>query len=249
MKIGPAFAAILLMGQGLPALAQAAPPSAGDVDRDAVAALQRMAAALRELKNYSLSAEVTREEVLTTGQKLQYAGTMEVKVRRPDGLRLDVSSDRQARNLYFDGKTLTVFAPHVGYYASVKAPGTIAEMLKLAQDNYDIEFPLADLFEWSGKEDPAANITSAFRVGTEHIGGVACEHYAVRGTSADWQVWIAPAPSSLPCKLVITTTDDPSMPQYSAVLRWSPGAPFEPAQFTFTPPTGAREIQLARASQ
>lgn len=249
MKIGPALAAVLLIGQTCPAIAQTASDPAAEVDKDAVAALQRMGTALRGLKNFALTAEFTREDVLTTGQKLQHGGTIEAKIGRPDKLRFDITSDRQARSMFFDGKTLTVFAPRVGYYATVKSSGTIAEMMKRVRDQYDIEFPLADLFQWTSEGSPTENITSAFRVGTEHIQGEACEHYAVRSAAADWQVWIAPEPSSLPCKIVITTTDDPSMPEYSAVLRWTQSAPFEPAQFVFTPPSGTRQIQIASAGQ
>lgn len=249
MQIRPALLALILFAHDVPALAQDPPSPPPQVDSDAREALQRMGTALRGLKNYGLSAEFTTEEVLTSGQKLQHGGTFEAKVRRPNGFRIDINSDRQARNLFYDGKTLTVFAPRVGYYASVQAPPTIAEMINLTEEQYGIEIPLASLFQWGSEGSPAENITSAFRVGTEHIGGLACEHYAVRGANADWQVWIAPAPSSLPCKLVITTKDDAAMPQYTAVLRWSANAPFEPSQFVFTPPADARQIQLARASQ
>ena len=49
---------------------------------------------------------------------------------------------------------------------------------------------------------------------------------------------------ALPHKLVITSTDEPSQPQYVATLRWdlqaNPGA----SSFTFVPPKGAHRIEL-----
>lgn len=249
MKIPLSLAAVLACAAISPAAGQdtanAVPASPSELrDADAIAAIERMGRALAALKAFSVSADITDEQVLTTGQKLQSSGTLQIAARRPDGMKMDITSDRETRTLYYDGKTLTVFAPKVGYYASVPAPATIKETIDLATERYDIEFPLADLFVWGGDGSSTAALTSAFRVGTEKFGGVACEHYAARQEGTDWQVWIAPAPSSLPCKLVITTTDDPSQPQYSAVLKWKADQALDPKLFTFSPPSNTRKITL-----
>src|SRR5262245_34795881 len=77
-----------------------ATPAAATKDADAMAALDRMGAALRRLNSFSLHAAITSEEVLTSGQKLQYGGTVDFRVRRPDGFRIEMVSDRQARTIY-----------------------------------------------------------------------------------------------------------------------------------------------------
>jgi len=215
-------------------------------DPQTLAALEKMGAALRKLKSFEVRSDTTEERVLTTGQKVQYGGYAEIKAQLPSKLRVDRINDRQERSLYFDGKTLTIYSPRMGFYGSVPANGTIREAATAVAENYDVETPLADLFAWG--EDPtlAAKLTSAFYVGAETVGGVACDQYAMRQPDVDWQVWIRQKGEALPCKLVITSTDDPSMPQFSAVYTWIPQRVHAASVFTFAPPKGSHKIPLEK---
>ena len=236
--------ALLLLG--LP-LALAAPPAAaqgsGDRDPRALAALERMGAALRSHQAINVHADVTAEDALNTGEKLQYSGTVDIVARRPGAMRLTMRMGASERTLYYDGKTLTMAAPELNYYASVDAPPTIIEMLRMADERYGIEVPLADLFAWGSDPSAAAKLTSAFPAGSEQINGKTCDHYAMRQPGADWQVWIARGDDALPCKLVITTRADPSLPQYSATYRWSDQPPPE-GGYTYSPPPEAKAIAM-----
>ena len=214
-------------------------------DPQTLAALDKMGGALRKLKSFSVHADIVEEKVLATGQKIQFTGAVDTKARRPNLLRIDRVSDRQARNLYFDGKAITVYSPRLGFYASAPAAGTINEAVAAVAAKYQIETPLADLFAWGVDASSAARIKSAFYVGAETIGGIACDHYAMREESTDWQVWIRQKGEPLPCKLVITATDQPSMPQYSAVFRWTPQQAHPASTFTFTPPKGSHKIAIS----
>jgi len=234
-------AALAMLSGGSASFSQSPGPQ---IDADAVAALHKMGASLGSLRSFALHADVTQEQVLTTGQKLQFDGTVDVKARRPNAIRMEVNSDRKVRTLFYDGKTATLFSPRIGYYATFEAPPTIAGMLKMAADKYAIDTPLADLFIWGTDARPEDKLQSAFLVGTETINGSVCDHYAMRQPEADWQVWIAEGNQALPCKLVITTTDDAAMPQYTAVYRWTPQQSFADSTFKFTPPSGARKIAI-----
>ncbi|HCZ14686.1 MAG TPA: hypothetical protein DHV85_08815, partial [Candidatus Accumulibacter sp.] len=63
---------------------------------------------------------------------------------------------------YYDGKTLTLYGKLENYYASVKAPGTIREMLDFAETKYGLEWPLADLL---APESLAQNVKSGIYLG------------------------------------------------------------------------------------
>lgn len=230
--------------------APAAPQGdAADRDPDALAALDRMSVSMRNLNAFSIHAETTREQVLTTGQKIQFSGTLDIRVRRPNGFRIDVDSSQTQRSIYYDGRTVTIMAPRVGYYATFPAAPTIRETLTRAADRFGLEMPLSDLMTFGSDSEVAQRLTSAFRVGTEVIGGQTCEQYAMRQEGVDWQIWIREGAQALPCKIVITTTDDPSMPQYSAVFTWRPQENFAANAFTFSPPPNARQIQIAELNQ
>ncbi|MFL6749526.1 MAG: DUF2092 domain-containing protein [Sphingomicrobium sp.] len=223
----------------------AAPAIAQDArSPEALAALDRMGAALRSHQAVNVHSEVTVEDVLTSGQKLQYGGTVDIVARRPSQIRMSQKLGTNERVLYFDGQNLTVASPGLGYYATAQSPGTIKDMLTVAQDRYGLEVPLADLFAWGSDPAMTAKLTSAMDAGEEMIGGQMCDHYAMRQQGLDWQVWIRQGQDALPCKLVLTKLSDPAMPQFSAVYSWSDQPPPEGDAYTYTPPPGAKPIGL-----
>ena len=223
--------------------------SASQIDPDAMAALDKMGAELRSHNNFDMKAEITREDVLGSGQKLQYAGTVEVEARRPDRFKISAVSDLRDREIYYDGKAVTVFSPRLGYYASFDAPPTIAQTLKVATDKYGVELPLADLFTWGTDPSLAARVQSAFFVRPEHINGQLCNHYAFRQEKVDWQIWIRQDGPALPCKLVITNRADASLPQYTSEMHWSFPTTMADDTFTFAPPANAHKIVMATLMQ
>jgi hypothetical protein len=214
------------------------------VDPEAAAALARMSTAMRALSHVSLHADVSTEEVLTTGQKLQYGGTIDIMVRRPDRLRVSMTSDRQAREFYYDGENATLFSPRIGYFATFDAPPTTAELLQRAAERYDLELPLVDLVQWGAGGDRPDELKSGFQVGSETIGGKLCDQFAFREEDRDYQIWIARGDEALPCKIVVTTTTDPSMPQFTAVLSWRAVQSFPADTFAFTAPEDSRRIAI-----
>lgn len=226
------------------------PPSAASataaatVQPEAVAALERMGKYLRSLKAFTVHGDNTIDLVMEDGQKLEFPGTVDYKVRAPNGLQLDMRSDRKERQLFYDGKTLTIYGPRNKLYASKPAPPTIAALLDAAQDKYGIELPLADLFLWGTDKAPTTALKSAAFIGPARIGDAVTDHYAFRQEGVDWQLWIEAGDKPLPRRLVITTTDDPAQPQYASTLTWNTAPVLKDSAFTFTPPKDAARIEL-----
>ena len=208
-------------------------------------ALNKMGAYLRTLKDFQVRADVTSEDVLTDGQKVQFAQSTNLLAQRPNRLLAEVDGDRGSRLYLFDGKSFTFFARHAGYYATVAAPATIAQLVEVLDEKYDIQMPLVDLFHWGGPRSSAAEISAAAVVGPSQVGGVSCEHYVFRQPGLDWQIWIQMGDHPLPRKLVLTTTTDEARPQHTSALTWNLAPSFNDAVFTFTPPPGVNKIVLA----
>jgi hypothetical protein len=247
----PRLRTIALLGAGLLAVpvgasAQATPgdePAA--IDTAATGALTRMGAYLGQLMTFHVRADATTEEVIDDGQKVQKMFKAEMVAARPGRLRLDVQSDRQNRQFYYDGKTFTLWAPRVNYYASVPAPATIIELVDTLDAKYDLETPLVDLFRWSNPAALLSQITDAKVIGPSTIDGVTTEQYAFRQEGLDWQIWIQRGEYPLPRKVVLTTLTDDARPQYSANYTWNLAPSFNDASFVFVVPTNAQRIRLA----
>jgi hypothetical protein len=256
VSIQPAASSVLksfsLGGLIAASLALAAPPvlaqaTATEVPVRDAAVMKRLAEVgsfLRAQKRFTVRAEASTDEVLLSGQKLQFTSSIEYQVSSPDKLRAAVRSDRRQRDYYFDGKTLTQVAPRAGYYASVPLAGTIGEAMTAVAERFEIEMPLADLFLWGTAKGALDDVTSALLVGPARIGGVECDHFALRQPGVDWQVWVERGARALPLKMVITTTEEPAQPQYAATLKWDLKANPAAATFTYAPAKGVQRIEL-----
>lgn len=238
-----------LAGIALPLAAAPAPPpaastDAGERDPEALAALDRMGAALRGLKQFSLTSDASTEVVLEDGQKIELDGVVTYKVKAPNQLFLELRSDRQLRQLIYDGNALTVYSPRLKYYAQVDGVGaSLGELVDQAATRYGIEMPLADMFLWGTDKAPKTAIRNALHIGGGTVDGEPVEQYAFKQDAVDWQVWISKA-TSLPKKLIINSLDDPAQPQYRARLTWDTRTPVQATAFQFSPPADAARIKL-----
>jgi hypothetical protein len=240
----PLLASPLAQAQaGAPVTAEAS-TAAATQDAAVLARLAEVGATLRALKHFAVRADALTDEVLLSGQKLQFASTVEYQFASPDKLRASVRSDRRQRDFYFDGKTLAQVAPRAGYYASVPLAGTVGEAMTAVAERYDIEMPLADLFLWGTPRSGLEDLTSALFVGPARIGGVDADHFALRQPGVDWQVWVERGARALPLKVVITTTDEPAQPQFAATLKWDLKTRPAASAFTYIPTKGVHRIEL-----
>jgi hypothetical protein len=247
----PAFVALLIMtGQtaaqppGTSPPAQAAAPAV-QRDPEAIAALDRMGDHLRSIMTFGILADYTSEEVLDTGQTIQYTGAIDLVAQRPGHLRANLDSSRKRRQYFYDGHTLTVWAPRQGYYATVSAPPSIKDMLLVANDRLGLVMPFADLFEFGVNQELTRRITSATVIGVEAVEDQTCTHYAFRQPNVDWEIWIRTGDQPLPCMYRITDLRDPARPDYVARLTWDLNPTITPETFTFVAPPGADSIPVA----
>jgi hypothetical protein len=218
------------------------------VTPDALAALERMGEHLKMLHEFTFSAATTSEDVLEHGEKVMIGGNITYHVKTPDRFSLDIVTDKRERHYFYNGKTVTVYAPALKFYSSFPAADTISKTIKEAEETYDVEVPLADLFYLGtkGSKADASNIISAFYVSDSTINGAVCAHYAYRTATAHFQVWIPKDGEPLPCKIVRDIIDDPVRPQYTAVLTWKPNETFGEDVFNFTPPADVEMIKMGR---
>jgi hypothetical protein len=215
-----------------------------NVDPDAIDAVKKMAAYLHTLKSYQVIDDVTQDDVLEDGLIVQSTSKVDYLLARPNRMRVEVTSDDRHRLYLYDGKTFTVWARLVNYYATVPAPPTIGELFEKVMDKYDIELPLYDLYNWGNNDEDINKIKTAIDIGPSAVNGVTCEHYAFHQEGVDWQLWIQLGEFPLPRKLVITTLTDEARPQHSDTLTWNLAPSFNDEAFAFDPPADAKRVLL-----
>ena len=196
-----------------------------------------------------MSTELTGERVLADGQKLQHTATADIDVDRPNKLRARMFSSRSEREIFYDGKTVTLYTPAQKYYSTVEFTGTLGELIDKLEERYAVEIPLSDLFLWGTPAAPLDKIESAMNAGQDFIGDDLCDHYAFRQGNIDWQIWITTGSKPLPRKIVITNRDDEARPQSVTLIDWNLKPTFKDTVFKFTPPKGATKVELRSADK
>ncbi len=229
------------------AQAQTAAAPADAVDPAAIQALKDMGAHLQSLKRFGVSVDLSGERVLADGQKLQHTATADLDVARPNRFFARMASARSTRELFFDGKTVTLFTPAQKFYSSAEFSGSVGQVIEGLKKRYDVEVPLSDLFLWGTDLAPLDKIDSAMNAGQDIIDGDLCDHYAFRQGKVDWQIWITTGAKPLPRKVVITDRSDDARPQSISLITWELKPQFKDSVFTFTPPKGSTQIELVPA--
>ena len=230
-------------------LAMVSPGSAlaqvNDIEPEAGRLLKRMADYVGSLPQLGLDSAQSIEVVLVSGQKIQFNSAARMVVQRPNKLFAERVGDVVGQSFFYDGKSLTLFNPDDGYFATVPAPTTIDAMLDFARDSLDVIAPAGDLITTDAYARLMAGTTAGFVVGKSTIDGVRCDHLAFRGYGVDWQIWIEDGARPLPRKYVISTVDVVGAPQFEVMMRnWTTSPDVSPKKFHFTPPAGSTEVKF-----
>ncbi len=238
LAIGLAFAAVT----GTPAArAQEKQPIEPEAARILTAALERIAGA----ESFTFRAEVAEDSSLPSGQKLQFPGTLEVAVRRPNGLWNRFEGEQRTARSWYDGKTFTLLNGGKNVYACWPAPERLDDLLIAMREKLGFTPPLARLLRDNLATTALSRVTSGFIVGRGVIGGTPCRHLAFRGEKTDWQVWVSEEGEPVIKRIIITHKLEAAAPQYAATfLAWDFAPRLSDAVFAFEPPPGAVQCEF-----
>jgi hypothetical protein len=180
--------------------------------------LKEMGEYLADSKEFTFHAEVTFDELMHSGQKIQYSSSKDVAVRRPDRIYAESHGDLGSKRFWYDGENITLLNEDLGVYATSPAKPTIDKTVDHIMEKFGFALPLADLVY----KDPYAilieNVQFGIYAGLHNVGGVRCHHLAFVEKFIDWQIWIEDGKQLVPRKIVITYKTMPGSPQFTAVL-------------------------------
>ena len=223
------------------------PPSvAGGEEKTAAARIEAMANRLAKAQRLGVTVDCTYDVVQDSGQKIEFGERRELTVRRPDRARFDVTRrDGSRRGLLFDGTQLTAFDLDEKVYATAQKPGTVDAALAYYTRDLKMRLPMRELFAADFPQHLKDVVGSARFVGKETVGGVATDHVAFRGDTADVQLWIARDGDPLPQRIVITYRLAEGQPQFEADFHgWTFNPDVPDSAFTFVPAAGAEKIPI-----
>lgn len=226
---------------------QTGPTDQNKSEQQAMAVVNRMAKFLSQAQRFSVTVDIGFDAVQDSGQKIEFGETRKILLSRPDHLRIDTAKRNGAEDeVIFDGKDITVFNPKENVYATEAKPGTVDEAIAYFVNDLGMRLPLAELVNSNLAKMLPQRVREAAYVEKSSIGGVPCDHIALRGEQADMQLWIAEGDKPLPQRVVITYKREDGRPQFWANLtEWNLSPKVRNSMFTFTPPEGAVKIAFS----
>ena len=215
-----------------------ATPPKPDLEPKAIELLKAVSSRLAAAHTLSFTAVQMFESPSRQGPPLAYAKKTDATLQRPDRMRVIISGDGPASEFYYNGKTVTAFAPGENLLAVSDAPPTIDAMLEAVYHSAGVFFTFTDLVVANPYKDMAEGLTLAYYVGQSHVvAGTTTDMVAYIDNGVFIQLWIG-SEDKLPRMVRAIFLDDPdhlrSEVQFS---NWQLDVNVPPD--AFTPPNAA----------
>ena len=204
------------------------------IAQDAKAVLNSMSDYVTGQKTIELTFDSDIEVITPDLEKIQFTNSGEVLLRRPDKMHAHRVGGYSDVELFFNGKTVSIFGRSANSYATFEVRGTVDQLIDALRSGHGIALPGADLLLSNAADVLLADVTQARYMGRGVIDGVQCEHLAFRNADTDWQLWIEVGTRPIPRKMVITSKAVNGAPQYTVrVKQWEAGGEAAPDAFVF----------------
>jgi hypothetical protein len=250
LAVAALFAVPSLSAQAAEAAANASPtavPSDATIlEPKAIDVVKAASARLAAAKTMSFTAVASFEAPSKLGPPLVYTTRSDVLLQRPDKLRVVTPADGPASEFYYNGKTMTAYAPGPNLAAVADAPPTIDATLKKAFDTAAIYFPFTDIVvadPWAALGD---GLQVAFYIGrSDVVGGVATDMVALANDEVFLQMWIG-VDDKLPRRIRAQFKGDTLRLRHEVVLSdWKVDAATPPDAFTSAKAAAAGRMAFA----
>jgi hypothetical protein len=233
---------LMLSAAAVPAQ-ESLPPSS--VDPAATKVLKRMSDFMNSLKSFSARAESSIDSFRDDGQKIKLHRGIDIHARRPDRLRADVDGDFLDQQLFYDGKTITLYEKDKRYFGTIPATGDMGEAFEAAESTFGLVAPAADLIFKDSYGTLMTGVTQGIVIGESTIDQRSCLHLAFRGKETDWEIWVEDSDTPLPRQFIITSKWVAGAPQFSArFTRWDIPAQHKDEVFNFVKQAGDSKIDF-----
>lgn len=209
--------------------------------------LKAMSKTLSSANAFTFTAAINFDQLLVSGQQIQYSGVASLTVQRPDKVYAEYTGDLDGKRIWYSGKDVTVLDVDKKFYGKLPVPANIDDAMDNLMVEYGFTLPLSDVVVSDPYKAFVTNVAAGVVIGDSTVNGESCKHLAFVEKYIDWQIWISNGAKALPCKLVITYKTLPGGPQYSAVFSdWAINPAIDASVFTPVLPEGAEQISFIK---
>ena len=224
-----------------------AKPPKPDLEPKAIELLKAVSERLAAAHTLSFTAVQFSESPSRQGPPLAYATKSDATLQRPDKLRVITSGDGPASEFYYNGKTMSAYAPAENLLAVADAPPTIDAMLEAAYHSAGIFFNFTDLIVADPYKDMSGGLTLAYYIGqSKVVAGTTTDMVAYIDNGVFIQLWIG-TEDKLPRMVRAIFLDDPERLRGEVEFsNWKLDTPTSPDAFEPSDTANAKRIPFAQ---
>ncbi|CAH1679350.1 conserved hypothetical protein [Hyphomicrobiales bacterium] len=218
------------------------------VDQAVLDLLKKATGRIADAKSFSVETTGSREVPSSQGQMLTFFDTAEVDVKRPNKLKAEIKGGNGEVDVYYDGKSVTIFDDKAKLYAVAEAPDTLDAFLTDVAQKRGIHFPMADFLVSDPYSQLASGLTNAYDVGQTIVDGKAVRHLAFAKPGVEYQLWLD-AKTDLPRLMTVTYLDVPKSPRFTVSFKDWEFRNRPDSAFRFSPGKSDAKIDFLPVSQ
>ncbi len=229
------------------AVSQPAPPP---MEAKALDILKATSARLASAQTVSFTAVEIFEHPSRQGDPLAYSTKYEVKLQRPDKLRVVIAGDGPVSEFYYNGKAMMAYAPAENLLAVADAPPTIDATLEAAYKQAGIYFPFDDVIVADPYKDIQSGLQMAYYIGQSHVvGDTTTDMVAYVDGGVFIQMWVG-TEDKLPRMIHAMYLDDPMRLRHQLQFSdWQLGSSLPSDTFETSAAGTAKRIKFAHPDQ
>ncbi len=239
--------AVTLFGLAIPALVNPGlaqtPTENAPTAVSPAAILQATANFLKSKSAFTYTNQISYDNVLSGGDKVQYHSLQTVYVQRPNQMRADYEGDFRNTQIYYNGSTFTWLDRDQNLYYQAPAPNNLDDFVKVLIEQHGGPIPMSSFV--------TSNPFSAYNpqdyqsqyLGMSEVNGVPSYNLLFVGATENWQVFVSADDQPLVQKVIITYKALPGAPQYIAQFtEWTFPSSQPNTLFQFQAPANAMKV-------
>ena len=243
---GCLMAAALLGAVACDRAPEAPPAPPTELEPAAADLLRRVSQDLGALSTFRFETSTTRERVRYNGEKETQSFVQHVVVRRPNAFSLHRDLDGVAQVALYDGENVTFRNDNEKVWGRVGAPDNLNDTLEFLADALRVPVSMGDLFVSDPYSAFVGEQTLGRVVGTEDVGGRACQHATFVDPALDFEIWVPVEGPAYPCRLRMVYKTAEGSPQTVVDFSdWQANPEIPADQFAFAIPEGYHRIPVA----
>jgi hypothetical protein len=202
---------------------------------------------LGAIPQYAFDVVIVKNEIDALGTNIaQYKDKVQVKVSRPESLRVDIKGNSRDRSNYLHKGIYTMVDHIFGFYGEINTSKPIDGSLDYILNHFGVNPPLTALI-YSDMEK-RMHFKKAKYFGLKDVAGVECDYIAFKKNKKIVHVWIATGDKPLVQAYSIIDTTSKERPRMNTTVRWKLDAKIDESDFIFTPSKDVTKISVESAN-